>query len=169
MTKELQEKLFTKYDKMFRDRSKPMSETCMCWGCSCDDGWYHILDHMCAQLEHLREEYDVVVIFDQIKEKFGTLRIYHHEEYGDRWTKEGEWKDWKIDDKSEIEYSSLGWRHSGKMVSAAQHVSDQIEEVIRVTDMMSHITCEKCGMTGATQTEGGWITTLCDNCKQKKV
>ncbi len=168
MTKELQDKLFAKYDKMFGDRSKPMSETCMCWGIECGDGWYHILDRMCEKLAHIQEEYDVTVIFDQIKEKFGTLRAYHHEKFGKRWTKKGEWKSWKLDGKSEIEYVSLEWRHYGELVPAAENVSRMIEEIIRVADEMTSITCEKCGMTGATPNKNGWIVTLCDKCKKEK-
>ena len=97
-----------------------------------------------------------------------SLRVYHHEEFGNRWSKECEFNDWTLDGKSEITFVSMGWIHSGKMVPAIQHVSDQIDEAIRVADMMSYITCEHCGMTGATQTEEGWITTLCDKCKKEK-
>ena len=33
MKQELEEKLYTKYPKLFKERGLPMTQTCMCWGC----------------------------------------------------------------------------------------------------------------------------------------
>ena len=41
MKAELQQQIFAKYPKMFGDRTKPMTETCMCWGLEVGDGWYN--------------------------------------------------------------------------------------------------------------------------------
>jgi hypothetical protein len=71
MTPELETKLLTKYPKLFAQHSKPPSETCMCWGCDCDDGWFKILDDLCEKLK------DYPIEFVQIKEKYGTLRAYY--------------------------------------------------------------------------------------------
>lgn len=161
MTEELQNKLYTKYDMMFRDHTKLMSETCMCWGCDVDDGWYAILDYMCSSLMRIQKTYDVTVIFDQIKEKFGTLRVYHHLEFGQRWSSDRQ----MLDGKSEIEYVSLGWIRCGETMPARKGVENLVDEVIRVADKMSEITCEHCGMTGASQNKIGWVKTLCDKCR----
>jgi hypothetical protein len=163
MTKELQDKLYTKYDVLFRDRSKPMSETCMCWGCDVNDGWYAILDYMCSSFMRFQKKYDVTVVFDQIKEKFGTLRVYHHLEFGPRWSSDR----LMLDGKSEIEYVSLGWHRCGEMMPALEGVENLADEAIRIAEKMSEITCEQCGMTGATQTKSGWIKTLCDKCRKE--
>ena len=50
MRKELDEALCAKYPLIFADRNKPMTQTAMCWGFSCGDGWYNILDVLCGML-----------------------------------------------------------------------------------------------------------------------
>lgn len=77
MKKELQEKLFEKYPKIFGDRKKSPQETLMCFGCECGDGWYNLIDILCSQLQHETDKngHPQVVAF-QVKEKFGGLRFY---------------------------------------------------------------------------------------------
>lgn len=82
MKKELDELLCSKYPKLFVERNLPMSQTCMCWGFSCGDGWYNIIDKLCANIQsHIdwknrTEEVVPQVVVKQVKEKFGTLRFY---------------------------------------------------------------------------------------------
>ena len=54
----------------------------MCWGVECGDGWYPLIETLCAALSwdgydflhnHARQDPPVVV---QVKEKFGSLRFY---------------------------------------------------------------------------------------------
>ena len=65
---------------LFKDAHRPMTETCMCWGLECGDGWLQQLSDTCAQLEGLNaifyKLFRVRVQADQVKEKFGTLRFY---------------------------------------------------------------------------------------------
>lgn len=77
MKQELQEKLFKKFPKIFQDRKKPMTETCMCWGIATGDGWYWLINNLCEMLQWDtdRNRYPQVVAM-QVKEKFGTLRFY---------------------------------------------------------------------------------------------
>ena len=83
MREELDNKLCAKYPKIFRDRSAPMNQTCMCWGFDHGDGWYNIIDQMCANIQHhidwKNKQSEVVaqVTVNQIKEKFGGLRFYY--------------------------------------------------------------------------------------------
>jgi hypothetical protein len=48
-----------------------MTETCMCWGCDCGDGWYDILEELCEKVKDVPD-----LQFGQVKEKFGGLRVY---------------------------------------------------------------------------------------------
>ena len=85
MTPELQNKLFEKYPKIFKQKDLPMNQTAMCWGIDTGDGWYNIIDTMCHQIQlHLEhnlnkdEDPEVVKVEAvQVKEKFGTLRFYY--------------------------------------------------------------------------------------------
>ena len=85
MTPELDKQLCEKYSKIFRDRHAPMTQTAMCWGFDCDDGWYNIIDALCYQIQQYLEWRNMdnpnpipQVVAEQVKEKFGTLRFYMH-------------------------------------------------------------------------------------------
>lgn len=80
MSPELDKQLCEKYPKIFADRNKPMTETAMCWGFECGDGWYDLIDHLCGEIQwHLdknAKKGTPQFVASQVKEKFGTLRFY---------------------------------------------------------------------------------------------
>ena len=84
MKQELDEYLCKTYPKLFVNRNAPMTETCMCWGFDCGDGWFNIINQLCNNIQHhlnwKNKDSEVVpqVVVDQVKEKFGTLRFYYH-------------------------------------------------------------------------------------------
>ena len=77
MREELQQQLFEKYPDLFARRSLPMNQTCMCWGIETGDGWYDLLDTLCEYIS-VEVKYNKAppVQFEQVKEKFGGLRVY---------------------------------------------------------------------------------------------
>lgn len=81
MKKELDEDLVKRYPLLYADRHKSVMETAMCWGFP-GDGWYHLLNDLSAELEHLIREWvsehgtENHPRASQVKEKFGTLRFY---------------------------------------------------------------------------------------------
>ena len=83
MKTELDELLCKNYPKMFVNRDAPMTETAMCWGFSCGDGWFDLIDELCANIQgyidaNSRPDRPIPqVVVDQVKEKFGTLRFYY--------------------------------------------------------------------------------------------
>jgi hypothetical protein len=83
MKQELDELLCNKYPKMMVNRDKPMTETTMCWGFECGDGWFDLIDQLMGSIQnHIdwqnrKEEVVQLVTVDQVKEKFGTLRFYY--------------------------------------------------------------------------------------------
>lgn len=77
MKLELENKLYSDYPELFIQRTLPMTQTCMCWGINCNDGWYNLIDNLCKEIQDYidntnSEQVEVV----QLKEKFGTLRFY---------------------------------------------------------------------------------------------
>lgn len=82
MKQEYDTYLCTTFPKMFVNRYKPMTETAMCWGFECGDGWFNIINQLCANIQHhidwknRKEEVVPQVTVDQVKEKFGSLRFY---------------------------------------------------------------------------------------------
>ena len=85
MKQELQDKLFEKFPKIFRQKDLSMQETCMYWGCDCGDGWYNIIDTLCHQIQlhiehNLSKDEDPEVVnveATQVKEKYGGLCFYY--------------------------------------------------------------------------------------------
>lgn len=69
MELDAEKQLFSKYPELFANVGQPMS--CMNFGIECGSGWSRIIHSACECLE------DTGVRFDQIKEKFGLLRIYY--------------------------------------------------------------------------------------------
>ncbi len=149
MKLELDQSLCEKYPKMMVNRNKPMTETCMCWGFDCGDGWYNILNQLMGNIQNhidwkekqrnwtiewnkehpdeLREVPELVpqVTLDQVKEKFGTLRFYY----------------------------------TGG--------NDYISGMVAMAESMSGVTCESCGNPGERR-GGGWIHTYCQSCETKR-
>jgi len=71
MKQELQDKLFAKYPKIFRQRELSPQKSSMCFGIECGDGWFGIIDFLCKRLKE-NGECEAV----QVKEKYGGLRFY---------------------------------------------------------------------------------------------
>lgn len=144
MKQELQNQLYEQYPDLFSNKDKDIRSSCMAWGCDCGSGWYDIISTLCWMItqhekskqwhkkylekndpEKFKElpEY-FPVRFDQIKEKFGGLRVYF----------------------------------SGG--------DEYVEGLVGMAESFSYKTCEVCGNRGKPN-EGGWITTLCDECRNK--
>jgi len=69
MKKELDDLLCAIAPKLYTQRNQPANVTCMCWGFP-GDGWFNLLLEASIELE----KFDVQAV--QVKEKFGTLRLY---------------------------------------------------------------------------------------------
>jgi hypothetical protein len=91
MNQELQNELFEKYPNLFSNRTKTPMESCMSWGCEVGNGWHKILSSLCWMIKQHEENIEArkkynpdnttlieyfPVKFDQIKEKYGGLRVY---------------------------------------------------------------------------------------------
>lgn len=95
MDAELENKLYEKYPQLFSNRTKSPMESCMSFGIECNNGWYELLSSLCWTIfqheknienrkrifgdnsEQTKEEPEYYPVkFDQIKEKFGGLRVY---------------------------------------------------------------------------------------------
>ena len=84
MREDLDKQLCEKYPDIFKDRNGDMRETAMCWGFECGDGWYNIIDSLCATIKNreynlkLNKKEFVPVVATQVKEKYGSLRFYYN-------------------------------------------------------------------------------------------
>jgi len=86
-----QKEIFEKYPKMFGDKDKPMTETCMCWGLEVPSHWLPIIDELCDAMTSCTYSMGIKdykgtiefprVVAEQVKSKFNGLRFYYRLEY----------------------------------------------------------------------------------------
>ena len=77
---DLQEELYGRYPLVFQERLLPKAETAVCWGVETGNGWYHLIDGLCALLQRETDRAGASqIIATQVKAKFGTLSFYVRE------------------------------------------------------------------------------------------
>ena len=83
MKEEFDKKLVEAFPLLYGDRRAPIQSTAMCWGFSCNDGWFDIIWDLSSKLEPLIQKFidenptaEVHPRASQVKEKFGGLRFY---------------------------------------------------------------------------------------------
>jgi hypothetical protein len=86
-----EKEIYEKYPKIFGDKDKPMTETCMCWGLEVPQSWLPIIDELCDAMTSCRyTQYCTEmkgginfpqVVAEQVKQKYNELRFYYRLEY----------------------------------------------------------------------------------------
>ena len=157
MSPELEHKLIKRYPGLFRNVNKSPKETLICFGAECGDGWFDILDNLCGFIIHIQKCHSYFltkrdgkcidfhcpdVVFDQIKEKYGTLRVYWH--------------------FSDLNYEELAsqLKDTESLDTYINRYSEMIESVISFCEYLSSKTCEVTGKPGKLYSKG-WCVTLC--------
>lgn len=154
MRKELDEKLCEKYPLIFRDRKGDMSKTCMVWGMCCGDGWYNILDAMCANIQgHIDHSHE------QIKWAHKWNANVNDPDY--EWTAFVDRVERPIPEPVEQVIAIQVKEKFGGLRFYYNGGDDHIQGVVNMAESMSYRTCEECGAPGKSNNEG-WIRTLCD-------
>ena len=74
MKQELEQKLTQKYPSIFAQTDLPPTQSLMCFGLECGDGWYSLIDFLCKRLVSMNKENDCQAV--QVKEKYGGLCFY---------------------------------------------------------------------------------------------
>ena len=157
MSPELEQQLFDKYPKIFGDRTKPMTQTCMCWGLEIPDSWSFIIDALCNAIDHpystcvevggqLLHHDCPQVIADQVKSKFAGLRFYAHTE-----------------DTPQI--AAIREKDNEKANQIHAEFNRYLDGAIGVAESLSMMTCEETGRPGQlvhrNGSPHGWMKTLC--------
>lgn len=154
MRKELDERLCAKYPLIFRDRHADPSKTCMYWGFDCGDGWYNILDALCANIQnHINNR------LDQIKRAEKWNANVNDPEY--EWTAIVDRKEREIPEPIEQVVAIQVKEKFGDLRFYYSGGDDYIQGVVDMAEYMSRRTCEVCGSPGVPR-NGGWIKVLCD-------
>jgi hypothetical protein len=174
MKQELDTLLCEKYPKMMVNRNKSPMETCMCWGFSCGEGWFNILDQLMGNIQHHLDwqekqrkwaiDYNNMATqarggnFDLFEEEMKSVINPEYKEKrlaeiiaGDSRQVPEPIPQVTLDQVKE-KFGTLRFYYTGG--------DDIIDGMVRMAESMSGVTCEECGAPGE-QTSGGWIKTVC--------
>ena len=143
MDQELQEKLFTEYSELFSNRTKSPMESCMSFGIECNSGWYELLSSVCWRIsQHEKNIEDRKRILADRPEKI----------------------------KEDLEYNAVKFdqikEKNGGLRIYYNGGDNYVRGVVSMAEEYSYKVCEVCGNSGKPN-KGGWISTLCDNCRNK--
>ncbi len=185
MRQELDAALCAKYPKMMAQRNLHMTETCMCWGFECGDGWYNIIDSLMGSIQHhidwKMSQHERAVEHNTIQKAVARQDFaLFNEKYG-RTTQA--YQDAMLDEFLEDELlgkirevppmptqvvltqvkeklGSLRFYYDGG------HESEYIRGLVSMAEQMSTVICETCGSPGKHR-GGGWVRTLCDKHEEQ--
>lgn len=182
MKKELEDRLFACYPKIFGQKDLPMTETCMCWGIDCGDGWCEIIDALCQSIQwHVDNEIEHQKIMREIRTKSLLRVIFVGFRKG--WHKWYWWNDlplrisnwnryrkpfdkWLVDNNPQVEAVQVKEKFGGLRFYTNGY-DEEVGGMIHMAEQWAVRTCEQCGEPGK-QRGHGWIYTLCDKCAEKK-
>jgi len=159
MREELDARLVEKYPLVFRNRYGDPKETLMCWGFECGDGWYSLIDTLCAVMTSrynaAKERYDY-------RAKVGVGGIL----YGTKTVTQEDIDKCKLEMEEAAKYVPVAMQVKEKFGTLRFYVgpaNDECHTYIDFAELMSARTCEVCGSTDeSVQTwHMGWHQTLC--------
>lgn len=185
MSPDLQNKLYAKYPFIFKEKDLPHTKSCMAFGLGIGDGWYEIMDALCATVNCLYSTSAFIddegakkfsiplqslefppnkpriatigelnkpivrveppqVVFVQVKEKFGSLRIYYRLEF------------------DKIVEDLWAFRQYPSLETVMHDYSSVVDGSIRFAEVLSLRTCELTGTPGSMHvSKNGWFKVLC--------
>lgn len=166
MKAELQQKLIEKYPILFQDKDKSPKETLICFGIETGDGWYKILDDLFGYFYTVMDgEYYIPfkkeyieegncetygayikppkIKLLQVKEKYGTLRVYT-----------SLYEDEPISEELKNKFEENAYERLLKSIYK------RYDFAVDYAEYLSSRTCEETGKEGQLYTQG-WYATLC--------
>lgn len=171
MDRKLEELLVKRFPTIFRDYRGPASQTCMAWGMSCGDGWYHLLWNACKAIEEELEGTPYVFIADQVKEKFAGLRFYYHIENIPVMHPLQKWADTQLRKSTSlmcrIGYWKARWWLQAQRKRVYRTTLEKVGDIVSQAEMDSFTICEHCSKPGQKPRGRMWRYTLCDLCEFK--
>ncbi len=158
MKQELELKTAEEFPFMKRGRNKDeqlkndgrISNLYDAFGCCFAYGWEEVIRGLCRDITEAygKAGLPVDIVVDQVKEKFGTLRVYYHPEGHD---------------PGIHAFDSL----SGQSIRIIPGVSDfhkEIADIVHRWEKESGNVCEKCGAAGEIRKDLIRVLTICGSC-----
>lgn len=154
MDSELERKIYDADPVFFRQKDMDMTQTCMCWGIECGDGWFEPILEFVKKVRILNDRLSTMnmcIVASQIKSKWAGFTCY-----------------WDIDALGEGGNAVLSEQQQ-KTVDLCRSIMD---DIVRCCEEKCEHTCELCGKYSMDNDEvyacGSWLTVKCLDCAQKK-
>jgi hypothetical protein len=170
--------LYEKYPKLFAERNLPMTQTSMCWGFEHDDGWFNIIETLCANIQHyIDSSAETRKNALEYNEMVSEAKAGRWEKFDSYWTGSAntelisrmreqiqETRLREIPDEVPQVVVTQVKEKFGTLRFYYYGGDDYVDGMVSMAEAVSACTCEKCGKPG-TQNDKGWISTLCDECR----
>ena len=183
MKQEHDDYLVEKYPKLFKNRYADMTETCMCWGFECGDGWFNIINNLCSLIQgHIdwrNDQRDRTVKYNAMIQALqagdATLFDQYYQSKDPAFLERMRANDMVakprevareipqvVVDQVKEKFGTLRFYYTGG--------DDEISGMVRMAEAMSSVTCESCAAPTKTNwpEPGGWVTTLCEPCSDRR-
>ena len=122
----------------------------------CDNGWRNLILTLIHDIDALHIPWRI----RQIKEKFGSLRVYAYVDFPDsEWLRVVSAPNYKP-----TEYDELLLEFDNKPLEEKAKLKDKFNTLIADACIASDDICESCGNKGKLKNDAVWIRTLCDPC-----
>ena len=121
-------------------------DTCMAWGCECGDGWFKPLKKFVRKVKELNamaKSYNAVFVCEQLKEKYGELRVYYSIK--------------KYDPEKEI-----------TDIDRVNILESILFDCLQQAEKECWNVCEICGCDNDIITTKGYIQRICKQCYDRR-
>lgn len=179
MKPENTKKLLTRFPILYRQYYLPMTQTCMCWGFECGDGWFDLLWMVSLAIED-------ELGYSWITRKFGLYIKWLITKWNSlplklRWR--GNWKKdqglkWydkvlvKIGDYLTIDYHLFSVTQVKEKYGTLRYYTswetERIGRIITIAEAFSENICEVCGQYGQIYNKG-WVVVRCEKCRSNYI
>lgn len=156
MENQLEEKLYRKYPKIFRQKDWPITQSCMGWGINTPNSWYSIIDNLCFCLQ------DHVDNGGKVYKKypFGKFlaRLFRNAKYYGRWVHKP---------IRQVEAVQVKEKY-GTLRFYTNYYDPVIDQLVMMAELMTTRICSRCGSAQDIIETTGWISFTCSHCLQCK-
>lgn len=187
MREELDKALCEKYPEMFKHRHADPRLTPMAWGFDCGDGWYNLIDSLCATIQNHEKnlegnrEYNIKYAKMREAALEGDWRLFD-EHYLPGLKNPEKYADWIRQQKEQLLGDIPPWFQNVEPHDPV--ICEQVKEkfgglrfyymggdefvhgAVALAERMSYTICEECGAAGKSR-GGGWVRTLCNEHTEK--
>lgn len=157
MDEKLEKILYEKYPKIFRQKDLSAKETCMCWGCSCENGWFNLIDKTCDQLQ------------SHVDNKKRNLEWQREYKLKNATTEEAKAKilaEYESQEVFQVEAAQVKQKFGGLRIYL-DNDDEYCKGVVGLAKALSYGICERCGSNHKVKMTTGWIRPLCKSCYRK--